>query len=324
MISHRFDFIEYTKLETFEKVFIINEIWIEMIDKKIVNFIEFLSNDDEIIVQLQKVLHVFQLSANLFSTTYIIKKDEYVIFDKNDCTIFEKKIDKFVLHVFKSRNQYSLNLIKQKAQYIAFSISFNVESKYNEQFLQFWHRRTSHLNFQNLIRLTSMSSNMKFIKISKNTLSLCDFCKINKTKTKFSRRSQNLVFEKNECIDVDLKNSIDLFIWDEKKYYCLMICKVIKFTFVYLFATKNEFYDTIEKHFIFMIKTQTFNHKIKRWRIDENDEFANNRTKKFFAKHNIQWEFSTLYIKKQNDIAKRKNYIVIIVVRVILKDNDLF
>ena len=136
MISHRFDFIEYTKLETFEKIFIINEISIEMIDKKIVNFIEFLSNNDEIIVQLQKMLHIFQLSANLFSIAHIIKKDEYVIFDKNDCTIFEKKIDKFVLHVFKSRNQYSLNLVKQKTQYITFSISFNVESKYNEQFLQ--------------------------------------------------------------------------------------------------------------------------------------------------------------------------------------------
>ena len=168
-----------------------------------------------------------------------------------------------------------------------------------------------------------MSSNMKFIKISKNTLSLCDFCKINKTKTKFSRRSQNFVFEKNECIDVDLKSSIDSFIWDEKKYYCLMTCRVIKLIFVYLFAIKNEFYDTIEKHFMLMIKIQTFNHKIKRWRIDENDEFANNRTKKFFAKHDIQWEFSTLYVKKQNDIAKRKNYIVMIVVRVILKNNDL-
>ena len=43
-----------------------------------------------------------------------------------------------------------------------------------------------------------------------------------------------------------------------------MICKVTKLIFVYLFATKNEFYDTIEKHFMLMIKTQTFNHKIKR------------------------------------------------------------
>ena len=112
MISYRLDFIEYTKLKTFEKIFIINEISIEMIDKKIVNFIKLLFNDDEIIVQLQKMLHMSQLSANLFSTTHIIRKNKYVIFDKNDCTIFEKKIDKFVLHVFKSRNQYSFNLIK--------------------------------------------------------------------------------------------------------------------------------------------------------------------------------------------------------------------
>ena len=158
------------------------------------------------------MLHIFQLNVNLFSTTYIIKKNKYVIFNKNDYTIFEKKIDKFVLYIFKNRNQYSLNLVKQKTQYIAFSISFNVESKYNEQFLQFLYSRTNHLNFQNLIRLTSISSNIKFIKILKNTFSLYDFCKINKTKTKFFRRSQNLVFEKNEYIDVDLKNSINLFI----------------------------------------------------------------------------------------------------------------
>ena len=104
IISYRFDFIEYTKLEIFEKIFIINEISIEIIDKKIVNFIKFLFNDDEIIVQLQKVLHIFQLNANLFSTIYIIRTNKYVIFDKNNYTIFEKKIDKFVLHVFKNRN----------------------------------------------------------------------------------------------------------------------------------------------------------------------------------------------------------------------------
>ena len=168
-----------------------------------------------------------------------------------------------------------------------------------------------------------MSSSMKFIKTSKNTFSLYDSCKINKAKTKFSRRFQNLVFEKNKCINVDLKSLIDSFIWDEKKYYYLMTCKVIKLIIVYLFATKNKFYDMIKKHFIFIIKTQTFNHKIKRWRIDENNEFANNDTKKFFAKHDIQWKFLISYVKKQNNITKRKNYIVIIVVRVILKNNDL-
>ena len=106
------------------------------------------------------------------------------------------------MHVFKSRNQYSLNLVKQKTQYIAFSILFNVESKYNEQFLQFWHRRTNYLNFQNLIRLTSMSLNMKFIKISKNIFSLYDFCKINKTKTKFfsfANRERNSNFSSAFC-----------------------------------------------------------------------------------------------------------------------------
>ena len=167
--------------------------------------------------------------------------------------------------------------------------------------------------FRIITQLFIVSSNNIFLLLRRVTFDVCS-----------SHRSQNLVFEKNEYIDVDLKNSIDSFIWDEKKYYCLIICKIIKFIFVYLFATKNKFYDTIEKHFMFMIKTQTFNYKIKRWRINENDEFANNRTKKIFAKHDIQWKFSILYAKKQNDIAKRKNYIVIIVVRVILKNNDLF
>ena len=85
MISYRFDFIEYTKLEIFKKVFIVNEISIEIIDKKIVNFIKFLFNDDEIIVQLQKILHIFQLSANLFSTIC----DEHTLnitrYNKNLC-----------------------------------------------------------------------------------------------------------------------------------------------------------------------------------------------------------------------------------------------
>ena len=74
---------------------------------------------------------------------------------------------------------------------------------------------------------------------------------------------------------------------------------------------------------MFMIKTQTSKYSIKRWRIDEENEVANKQFKKFFDEHDIEWKLSASYAKKQIDITKRKNLIVMKCVKVILIDVDL-
>ena len=80
------------------------------------------------------------------------------------------------------------------------------------------------------------------IKLDQNVKkqSLCDSCKSDKMKRKSSRRSQNSVFEKNECFDFDLMRSFELSAHEEYKYIDLLICKAIEKFFIYLLKSIDE------------------------------------------------------------------------------------
>ena len=136
MTSNRNDFIEYNELATSSKMFIANEQTIFAIANEAIKLTKLLSDDIEISVKFIEVLHVSKLNASLFSTITFIKFDDVVMFEKKKCTLYDKQSKQIVLHSFKSRNQYSFNLIKQKAHYVAYSIVLYSSSKYSEKAMQ--------------------------------------------------------------------------------------------------------------------------------------------------------------------------------------------
>ena len=156
------------------------------------------------------------------------------------------------------------------------------------------------------------------------SISQCESCNTDKSKLKFSRRSQNSVYEKNAMFDSNLDDFINSSTWDDKNYYCLKRDKATELLFLYLYVIKNEFFTNLKNDFMLMIKTQTFDYSIKRWRFDENDEIKSKRVDKFFKKHDVLWKSSASYAKQQNEVSKRENYTIMNAVRVILKNNDLF
>ena len=58
---------------------------------------------------------------------------------------------------------------------------------------------------------------------------LCEFCKQNKIKAKSSRRSQNSIFKKNECIDIDLNDAIISSTIKKYLYFAININKIIDY-----------------------------------------------------------------------------------------------
>ena len=75
-----------------------------------------------------------------------------------------------------------------------------------------------------------MCIDMNLYKKAKKNDSLCSSCMSDKMKKKISRRSQNSVFDKNECIDSDLMSSIDSSIYDDYNYIDMLICRVTEKT----------------------------------------------------------------------------------------------
>ena len=323
MTPNRDDFIEYHELNTTHDVFVANDVIISTIDKRIVRLKSMLSDEKITTVELKEVLHVPQLSSELLFTSQIIMQKDKVVFDDKKCFIRQKAFNLLILHAFKCRNQYPLNLMRTKDHIAERSAAFY--TKYNEIAVQLWHRRLRHLNRQNLIRLQNMSTDMKLKNVfrQKITRSLCESCKRDKMKAKSSRRSQDSMFEKNECIDTDLCESINSSALKGYTYFCINTDKAIDYSWIYLFHTKNEFLNVMKRHFLPMMKTQTPTYKIKRWKTDWETEFVNKLVKAEFDKKSINWELSVFYAKQQNDDSKRNNVIIMNAVRTIIIDSEL-
>ena len=75
-----------------------------------------------------------------------------------------------------------------------------------------------------------MFTDMKLRKKAKKNDSLCSFCMTGKMRKKISRRSQNSMFDKNECLNSDFMSSIDLKTYDDYNYIDMLICRATEKT----------------------------------------------------------------------------------------------
>ena len=75
-----------------------------------------------------------------------------------------------------------------------------------------------------------MSTDMKLQKEVKKSDSLCSFCMTDKMRKKISRRPQNSIFDKNECLDSDLMNFIDSAVYDDYNYIDMLTCRATEKT----------------------------------------------------------------------------------------------
>ena len=106
-------------------------------------------------------------------------------------------------------------------------------------------------------------------------------------------------------------------------YIGMLTCRATGKTWIYLLKTKDEWYGIIKDVFLPLLKTQTPNHRVKRWRSDEGSEQANKRFQAMLAEEGIIWEPSAPYAKEQNGIAERKNLTIMNSVRAIMDDAGL-
>ena len=323
MTSCRLEFIKYQSFKKFIDINVANDEFMKIIEIENIMLKFILFNEKIHNVLLSDVLHASNLNCEFIFIEQFTKHDVRIIFYEKKCMIVCKKNNKLILHFSMCKNQYLVNIVKNKKRYIVNSIDFYSIMKINDDAIALWHRRVDHLNRQNLIRLIDMSKKINFEIVSKHENSLCDFCKQSKMRKKFSRKFQNFVLQKNECIDFDFCEFIDFMTMNDYSYFALLTCKDTRRIKLILFRHKNDFFDFVKNEFMLMIKTQTLKFSIKRWRIDENDEIFNKRFKKFFAKHNIKWKSSTSYVKKQNEMIERQKFIIMNNVKVILIDVDL-
>ena len=78
------------------------------------------------------------------------------------------------------------------------------------------------------MRFRYINIDMNFSKTFRIKKFLYDLCRKEKIKKQFSRRIQNSIYQKNECIDSNLIDFFDFITFDEYKYKILFTCRDIE------------------------------------------------------------------------------------------------
>ena len=129
------DFVSYHKMNKTFDIYIANDTVIKAIEIETIAFEAALLDGTAHIISLNNVLYVFDLSCELMSNAQFISDETRLIFEDDDCFIYDTRSDNSILHATKIKAQYSLNIVCIEFQFQAAMIVFYFNVKINEKTL---------------------------------------------------------------------------------------------------------------------------------------------------------------------------------------------
>ena len=185
MTPCRADFVSYHKMDKSSDIYIANDAVIKAIGVGTVAFEAALPDGTAHTISLSNVLYAPDLSCGLVSNAQLTSDGARLVFEGDDCFVYDTRSGNPVLHATKARAQYPLNIVRTKSQLQAAMAVFYSSVKVNGETLHLWHRRTGHLNEQDLLRLADMSTGMELQKEAKKSGPLCSSCMTGKMRKKY-------------------------------------------------------------------------------------------------------------------------------------------
>ena len=131
----RVDFVNYRKMNRSSDIFIVNDAIIKIIEVDTVALKIALLDDTAHTISLSNVFYASDLSCDLMSNAQLISDEARLVFESDDCFIYDCRFDNVVLYATKIRTQYFLNLVRTKAQYTIAIIVFYFSVKINDDIL---------------------------------------------------------------------------------------------------------------------------------------------------------------------------------------------
>lgn len=260
------------------------------------------------LIDMENVLHVPKLNANLFSVSQTVKKGNVVIFDINGCRITNK--DKTLLATADLVNDmYQLNWI-------------NEEKCYNTKVVDFelWHRRLGHMShdyMKHSQELIDPSCNHEF----KNKMDFCEVCLKGKQCRLPFQHVGTRADEQLELVHSDLCGPMEVDSLAGSRYFFTLIDDCTHKVFVYCLKRKDEVFDAFV-NFKNLVENQS-NKKIKILRTDNGGEYCNRVLKNFLQGAGIQHQLTVPHTPQQNGVAERMNRTIVEKARCMLIDANM-
>ena len=131
----RVDFVSYHKMNKSSDIYIANDAVIKAIEVETIAFEAALFDDTAHTVSLNNVFYAFNLNCELISNAQLISDETRLIFENDDCFVYDTRSDNSVFHATKIKIQYSLNIVRIEFQLQATMTAFYFSVKINEKTL---------------------------------------------------------------------------------------------------------------------------------------------------------------------------------------------
>ncbi|KAL8127054.1 hypothetical protein AgCh_014106 [Apium graveolens] len=185
-------------------------------------------------VIIEKVALVSGLKHNLLSVSQICDRGYHVDFFEEHCEVVSKSTGKVVLKGYRHGNIYESKLsTSTDGSAICLLSRASIEESWD------WHKKLSHLNFNNINELVKKDLVRGLPKSVFAPDGLCDSCqKAKQRKYSFKSKTESSIIEPYHLLHVDLFGPVMSIA--KKKYAMVIVDEFSRYTWVYFLHTKSE------------------------------------------------------------------------------------
>ena len=268
-------------------------------------------------VIIESVALVSGLKHNLLSVSQICDRGYHVDFFEEHCEVVSKSTGKIAFKGYRHGNIYEARFsASSDGSAICLLSRASIEESWN------WHKRLSHLNFNNINELVKKD----LVRGLPNSVfapdGLCDSCqKAKQRKSSFKSKTESSILEPYHLLHVDLFGPVNVMSIAKKKYAMVIVDEFTRYTWVYFLHAKSETASVLIDHVRQLDKL--VKDSVKIIRSDNGTEFKNLIMEEFCKDHGIKQEFSAPGTPQQNGVVERKNRTLIEAARTMLDEAKL-
>lgn len=263
--------------------------------------------DDET-VEVNDILHIPKLSANLLSVYKLVCRGNKVVFDADGCKIFNKA-NKLLVLIKPENGIYKLCAPIESICMIA-----------NETNAMLWHRRFGHVNYGTLCKLNDAVDGI-CVNGDDAQIKQCKVCDLGKQHRNPFPISETRSTKILELIHTDLCGPMENKSIGGARYMLTFTDDFSRKTFLYFLKEKSQVYK-IFTEFRKRVEIETES-KIKCIRSDNGMEYMSAIFDDYCKQNGIQHQLTCVYTPQQNGVAERANRTIIEKAKCMLFDSDL-
>ena len=261
---------------------------------------------------IKDVLYVPLLSQNLLSVGQLVEKGYALTFDRDKCTILDKKGEQAITTVPMASNRV-FPLCMSHKENLALKSDVMDES-------MLWHMRYGHLNYESLKLLNKKDMVIGLPTVNSNG-SFCEGCVYGKIHRmpfpKFSWRATTPL----ELVHADICGPTRTPSLKNRRYFLLFVDDYSRMMWVYFLEHKSEAFSMFLQ-FMAHVERES-GQVIKGLRTDRGGEFISKPFWSYCKEKGIKRQLTVRQSPQQNGIAERKNRSIVEVARSMLKAKGL-